>query len=417
MALIDPYELLRMDKDEKIIEEFNCFLVESLPILGKLYLAENHICFYSNIIFFNRNISIPLGSILKIDLNNFNIELESKEKDNITKKYKFFSNDNIKIIYEKIKYLIPKPLSDLESSETDVSGTKSRKYSDSSSNSLLDEPINNNDLLIVKSDEEINFPQIDPNLDIEIYRKIININPKKLFNKYYSSSTNFQKFYEWMGNHSNIKISDWEKINTEEKGIDVEKFKKIENFMISLKGVPFVDHSEIYTTSIYYIENDGTYYINNSTKSEGIPFADCFTIEATIELHPYINNTKTIFRTYIRINFLKSTFLKNILISQTKKNYIEEIDKWFEFIQEKGEKVEGDYIRKEKLNFTNDKINYNDNNETLELIKKNTNEKKEEISVYNISFKKSCKKYRILTYISIILILYLFIFYFLYIKY
>ena len=417
MALIDPYELLRLDKDEKIIEEFNCFLVETLPIIGKLYLTEYHICFYSNIIFFNRNISIPLGSILKIDLNNFNIELELKEKDNITKKYKFFSNDNIQIIYEKIKSLIPKPLSDLESSETDVSGTKSRKYSDNSSNSLLDEPINNKDLLIVKSDEEINFRQIDPNLDIEICRKIININPKELFNKYYSSNTKFQKFYEWMGNHSNIKISDWEKINTEEKDITFEKFKKKENFIISLKGVPFVDHSEIYTTSIYYIENDGTYYINNSTKNEGIPFADCFTIEATIKLHPYINNTKTIFRTYVRINFLKSTFLKNILISQTKKNYIEEIDKWFEFIQEKGEKVEGDYIRNEKLNFTNDKINYNDYNETLELIKKNTNEKKEEISVYNINFKKSCKKYRIITYILIILILYLFIFYFLYIKY
>lgn len=414
-------ELLGLNKDEKIIEEFKCFLVETLPILGKIYLSEYYIYFYSNIIFFNRNISIPLNSIRKIELNNLNIDLELKDKDNYIKKYKFYSNDNIKIIFEKIKSLIPISLVDLESSDTDISEIKSRKSSDSSSDHLIDTSDKNN-LLIEKSDEEILFSKIEPKLDIEICRKIININPKEIFKKYYinsSSETNFHKFYEWMGNHSNIKITDWEKVNKSEKNIsEMEKYIRTENFTIFLKDVPFIDHSEIFKTSTYYIEKDGTYYINNSSKNEGIPFADCFTIEATIELHPYINNSKTVFRTYVRTNFLKYTFIKNMLISQTIKNYTEEINKWLEFIQEKGEKIEGDYVNKEKgNNITNIKEKYiNDKEERKKLIKlkteKNINQKNDEIFVHNIRFKETCKKNQKIIYFIIFLILILLIFFF-----
>ena len=67
-----------------------------------------------------------------------------------------------------------------------------------------------------------------------------------------------------------------------------------------------------------------------------------------MEFYPYDNNTKTVFRTYVRTHFLKSTFVKAILVSQTKKSYTEEIEKWLDFIQEKGITVEGDYTFEEK---------------------------------------------------------------------
>ena len=368
----EVYDIFSLCKEEKIIDDFNCFLVETFPILGNLFLTENHILFYSNIIFLNRSISIPINDSTKINLNDKMIEISSKIEENLEKNYKFCSNDDIKIIYEKIKSSIPKLTKDSENDSLEIF---SRTTSASSEFSFSKSSSNENLSINEKEDVnlEINFNPIDPDVDFEICRKIININPKDLFNKYYTNKfpeTSYEKFYEWIGDHSNIKISEWEKIENVE---DLEKFQKIEKFSLSLHGVPLVDHSEVSKILTYYIDKDGTYYISGSSKSEEIPFSDCFTIETKIELHPYNKGNKTVFRTYVRTNFLKSIFLKNLLISQTKKTYTEEINKWLEFIVEKGEKIEGDYIYKESIiNFPSDEKN-NNIDETEKLI--NNNEK------------------------------------------
>ena len=38
----EVYAIFRLDKEEKITDDFNCFLVETFLILGKLYLTEKH---------------------------------------------------------------------------------------------------------------------------------------------------------------------------------------------------------------------------------------------------------------------------------------------------------------------------------------------------------------------------------------
>ena len=35
------YDLFNLNKEEKIYDEFNCFFVETFPIIGKLYLQKN----------------------------------------------------------------------------------------------------------------------------------------------------------------------------------------------------------------------------------------------------------------------------------------------------------------------------------------------------------------------------------------
>lgn len=287
----EVYDIFSLDKDEKIFDDFDCFIVETFPILGKLYLAENHILFYSNIIFLKRIISIPINDFTKINLNDKNIEIHSKTEENLEKNYKFCSNDDIKNIYEKIKSSIQKFKSDSENDSLEINSRKTSASSESSfSKSSSKESLLNNEKEEIK--EKINFYPIDPDVDFEICRKIININPKDLFNKYYTNKfpeTSYEKFYEWVGDHSNIKMSEWEKIE------NIEKFQKSEKFSLSLHGVPFVDHSEVSKISTYYIDEDGTYYISGSSKSEGIPFADSFTIETKIELHPYYEGKKTVF--------------------------------------------------------------------------------------------------------------------------
>ena len=332
--LEQAYDLFSLKKEEeKILDGFDCFLVETFPILGQLYLSDKNICFYSNLPFFNRNIIIPLEEIKKLSLNNISVEMELKNKINSNSKYSFTFKENVQNYFEKIKTVYDS-----------YTGKKNEKK-DSSKKSEVK--------------EKIIFSPIHPEEDYEVCKKIINMNPKDLFNKCHTKQfpeTNYEKYYEWVGNHSNIKMSDWEKAEAS----DTEKFKRSESFSLSLEGVPFVDHSDVVKTTYYYIDKNGTYHLEGDSRSEGIPFADCFTIGNKMEFYPYDNNTKTVFRTYVRTNFLKTTFVKPILTSQTKKSYTEEIEKWLDFIQEKGIIVEGDYAYEEKVeNLPGDK-NKND---------------------------------------------------------
>ena len=429
MALVvreEIYELFNINKEEKISEEFDCFLVETFPIIGKLYLTNDHILFHSNLFFINKTISIPLNEIIRLELNNMNIEIESKNKEekDLNKQYKFYSNNDIHIIYNKIKSIISKSSSDLD--------TFSRTTSCSSDLSSSLGSTSKDNLIIVEKEEineEINFKPLEPDVDYEICKKIIVISPKDLFDKYYTNKfpeTSYGKYLEWVGDHSNIKISDWEKIeNGSEnpgKGIEkIQKYRNSEKFSLILHGVPLVDHSEVSKNSIYYIEKDGTYIIESSSKSEGIPYAKNFSIETKIELYPYHRGNKTIFRTYIRTNILKTTYLfDNVLISQSKKSYTEETNKWLEFIQEKGEKIIGDYEFKEKIiknpseKFEDNKHNIHiniDENEKLICIKKedknkiiNDNDYKVNEKINNYKFSK--KLILLVGLLSILIVIY-----------
>lgn len=202
----------------------------------------------------------------------------------------------------------------------------------------------------IMEEEEIKFSIIDEDVGKEICRKIININPKTFFEKYQTNTypeTSYKGYYEWIGDYSEINVPNWEKIENPENP-EIEKFQRIESFCIALHGVPLINKSSVIKTLNYWVDKDGTYYMEAISKSQGVPLCDCFLIETKAEFHPYMNNTKTIFRTYVKVKMLKSTLFKSALISQGKKTYTQEINKWLEFIEAKGDKIEGDYVYRPK---------------------------------------------------------------------
>ena len=201
----------------------------------------------------------------------------------------------------------------------------------------------------ILEDEEIQFKPLEKGVDHEIFKKVININPKEFFEKYLNDNpeTSYKVFYEWVGNHSELNMPNWEKIENPENP-EIEQFQKTDTFILSLSGVPLVNRSNVVKTLKYWIDKDGTYFMNTVSRSQGVPLSDCFEIQTFLELHPYMNNTKTVARTYVRTVLLKSTIFRSTLISQGKKSYSQEALKWLEFIQEKGEIIEGDYVYKPK---------------------------------------------------------------------
>ena len=70
----------------------------------------------------------------------------------------------------------------------------------------------------------------------------------------------------------------------------------------------------------YYVDQNGTYYLHSISLSNGVPLSDKFNVETHAEFHPYMNNTKTVYRTFVRTNILKWNLFKFALISQGKKN-------------------------------------------------------------------------------------------------
>ena len=113
---------------------------------------------------------------------------------------------------------------------------------------------------------------------------------------------------------------------------------------MALHGVPIINKTDVERTCIYWIDKDGTYYLDCSSKSKGVPLSDKFTLDSFSEFHPYMNNTKTVFRTFVRTTILGWTLFKSALIYQGKRNYNKEITEWMKFITEKGEEIEGDYF-------------------------------------------------------------------------
>ena len=313
----------------------------------------------------------------KIDMvyKLYNGKVKKEEKDSVTKSDSAYSDNDVDD--ENNKTILSSKYSTNSSISNDASvkednNIKTLKVIQSSSNikklHLNDEKdekkeiIRNNssndlkiskklDFLEPKENEEnhiipekIKFNKIDTNIDALICTKIINLPPKEFFEKYQTNKnkeTSYHAYYDYVGEYSEVEVPEWEPL--EKKENEIQKYQRKEKFCISLHGVPLINKSHVEKTCEYWVDNNGTYFFHTLSISTGVPLSDKFTVETTSEFHPYMNNTKTVFRTYQRTNIIKWTIFKMALIYQGKKTYTQEIEKWFKFITEKGDKIEGDY--------------------------------------------------------------------------
>ena len=288
------------------------------------------------------------NNINKNIINNLNENKNSNEIKNNKSRKSINNGEKIKIKNEEVIGIHESISSKDLSSNSNIKRKKSSS-SFKSKKSENDKSPNKNENNIIE-EEEIKFNPIDKDLDFEVCRKIVNLSPKNFFEKYQTNTfpeTSYRGYYEWVGDYTEVNMPDWEKIENPDSP-EIEKYQRIESFCIALHGVPLINKSNVIKTLQYWIEKDGTYYIKASSKSQGVPLSDCFLIETTVELHPHMNNAKTVLRAYVRTNMIKSTIFRGTLISQGKKTFTQEINKWLQFIEEKGDKIEGDYVYKPK---------------------------------------------------------------------
>ncbi len=399
--------LFNLPKEEKIFDDFGCSVVDTINHIGRLYLTENFICFNSSLIGFSKKLIIPFNDIIELKKSSkstIQVNVKNQKKD----KYQFTSFNEIIIAYKRIKMMCrayidkitPIPgkndenqnkiniiLSDSEEEDEEddeliINSNNKKKENNVKRNNSTDIINNNNNIngniqnksesnlqdnKDIDEDEVINFPPLDTN-QIENCKVVIDLSPKDFFKKYLTNAfidTCYKSYYESLGDHINIVISDWRLNSDNNNNINnnnnnnnninynnnnnnnlfdcfADNSKKIRNlsFSIRLTGVPFINQSDVEKKQILSIENDGKLIIRGSSMSVGVPYCSYFSIEDQYEIYPYKKGTKSILRIISWRNFIKSTFLQSTIEKTCKVEYQKESDTWIDFIKKKGNSVE-----------------------------------------------------------------------------
>ena len=418
--------LFSLPKEEKIYDDFGCSVVDTINHIGRLYLTENFICFNSSLIGFSKKIIIPFNDIIELkksSKNTIQVNVKNQKKD----KYQFTSFNETLIAYKRIKMMCrayidkitPTPgkndenknkiniiLSDSEEEDeedddTFINSNNKNNESNIKKNNSTEILNNNNnihgniqknksesnlkDINDINEVEDINFPPLDTN-QIENCKVVIDLSPKDFFKKYLTNAsidTCYKTYYESLGDHFNVVISDWRlnsdnnnnninnnnnnnnnninnnnlnnnNINNNNNNINnnndnnnlfdcfADNNQKIRNlsFSIHLTGVPFINQSDVQKKQILSIENNGKLIIRGSSMSVGVPYCTYFSVEDQYEIYPYMKGTKTILRIISWRNFIKSSFLQSTIEKTCKVEYQKETDTWIDFIKKKGNSVE-----------------------------------------------------------------------------
>ena len=346
---------LNLPKNEEIKNQIPCFLLDY--DFGVLYLTSNYLCF-SSVIYSGKKIIIPCSEIISMVISKdgkkiiissvakifrksllvfSNFSNIKKSFDLIDKNFKERKNinslNNINSISHRVNYsnfFIKKEKNDYLN-----------KLSSSTEDSSIEEEIKEDEIKFIEMNEESNL----------ICLKQINLSSKEFFEKFFYSKDNkndfsHPKFYETLEDHFNIKVSEWKEINLEDKN-KVSKERNI-SFKLKLKGIPFLNESQVFSTQKFISDNKNNFYIINSTsKSEGVPLSNYFEIKDQYEIYP-LNNNSCVLRISGYPNFIENTFFKIAIQNATKNTFKEGNEKWLNYLKNNGV-VFSDYVNKKVI--------------------------------------------------------------------
>ncbi len=346
---------LNLPKNEEIKNQIPCFLLDY--DFGVLYLTSNYLCF-SSVINSGKKIIIPSSEIISMTISKDEKKIIissvvkifrksllvfskfsniKKSFDLIDKNFKERKNINSLNKINPISHRVNHSNFFLKKEKNDYLN----KLSSSTEDSSIEEEIEEDEIKFIEMNEESNL----------ICLKQINLSSKEFFEKFFYSKDNKKdfshpKFYETLEDHFNIKVSEWKEINLEDKN-KVSKERNI-SFNLKLKGIPFINESQVYSTQKFISDDKNNFYIINSTsKSEGVPLSNYFEIKDQYEIYP-LNNNSCVLRISGYPNFIENTFFKIAIQNATKNTFKEGNEKWLNYLKNNGV-VFSDYVNKKVL--------------------------------------------------------------------
>ncbi|EAR90228.1 GRAM domain protein (macronuclear) [Tetrahymena thermophila SB210] len=309
-------QLFGLPKDEIIFEDFSCACQDGILKHGRMFIAENYICFYATVLGFKTKRVINVNEIQDIKkeavLGFINNAIEIKTKDQ--KSHFFCSFWNRESAY-KLLYGIWKgePLQDIDKEN---SSDKDDNISEQGSQSAGDS------LVVEQSDVEILNPETSEE-NKELLRCILPVSVDAFFEKFIGDNAIFSYGQHMEKNGStDIKISEWA------ENEELKCFTRECNLVIKVSGVPLRDTSRFQKIQTYKKEGENL-IISSTSKVFDVPYSGYFTTEEKWEISPVEGSSdKCLLVCKGWVTFNKNTMMKKTITQRNEQGLKEDYEVW-----------------------------------------------------------------------------------------
>ncbi|CAD8156662.1 unnamed protein product [Paramecium pentaurelia] len=296
-------QLFALPKGEIIFQDYSCALKSLISKYGRIFIAENHICFYANLAGSKINLVFKVNDIQRIESKNKN-DIEITLNNN--KVYCFTSFQNKDHVFNFMNSLLQgQPLS---------------TFSDSQVNT---ESSNNDQSIIDNTDVEIQFLKSESSTDQEICKFTFPFSLDKFFDFFIADNASLYSVYDHRQNEkdTDMNITKWT-VNEDIQDMYQREMKHV----MKLTGVPFKDKTRMHKLFTYKRDQQKLIY-TCTTHTLDVPYGNCFQAEEKWEVTQPEDN-KCLLRVFVSVVFTKSTIMKNTIISRTMAGYKEDYEKW-----------------------------------------------------------------------------------------
>ncbi|CAD8065597.1 unnamed protein product [Paramecium sonneborni] len=296
-------QLFALPKGEIIFHDYSCALKSLISKYGRIFLSENHICFYANLAGSKINLVLKINDILKIESKNKN-DIEIIMNNN--KQYCFSSfQDKDHVLNFMNALLQGQPLSNLNDS------------------TVFNETSNNEQSQIDNAEVEIQFLKSESSTNQEICKFTFSFSLDKFFDFFIADNASLYSIYDHRQNEkdTDMNLTKWT-VNEDSQDMYLREMKHV----MKLTGVPFKDKTRMHKLFTYKKDEQKIIY-TCTTHTLDVPYGNCFQAEEKWEITPLEDN-KCILRVFVSVIFTKSTIMKNTIINRTMIGFKEDYEKW-----------------------------------------------------------------------------------------
>ncbi|CAD8071543.1 unnamed protein product [Paramecium sonneborni] len=378
-------KLFSLPKGEIIFHDYSCALKSLISKYGRIFLAENHICFYANLAGSKINLVLKIKEIQKIESKNKN-DIEIILNNN--KVYCFTSFQDKEHVFNFMNSLL-----------------QSQQLSNQSDSKAINENFINEQSQIDNAEIEIQFLKSESSNDQEICKFTFSFSLDRFFDFFIADNAILYSIQDHRQNEqdSDINLTKWT-VNEDDQDMYQREMKHI----MKLTGVPFKDKTRMHKLFTYKRDQEKIIY-TCTTHTLDVPYGNCFQAEDKWEVTKLEDN-KCLLRVFVSVVFTKSTIMKNTIINRTISGFKEDYEKWINNVKIKLE---------QKAKQSKSTVSYSihdfeesiilDNENILSKILKNSNSnikiKKEKNRTHSINIKKKETYFVFLITIMIIIML------------
>mmetsp|Transcript_11395 Transcript_11395/g.22356 ORF Transcript_11395/g.22356 Transcript_11395/m.22356 type:complete len:401 (-) Transcript_11395:768-1970(-) len=297
--------LFSLPDEEDVLDDFSCALKRKISIHGRLFCTDNYLCFYANILGFKTKQVIPFKEVVSIKKHkgmSNTIEIACTNGKSYFLNSFIRAQDAFQFIYSLWRN------SGYFNDENDDVGN----WSDTEENAQEEEEKNS----------ILSLPADDIGDAVETFKGIIPVSPQKFFDLFFAEEAVYP-FNAYCVNRGDteLEITNW--VENEELGGYTREMK----FRTKINGPSIGPKS----TRCHRVQNykflNNSLVIKTSSKALDVPYSSYFLVEdewVITEVAP----DKSLFRTSVYVNFLKSTIFKGKIESRTHADVAKDVEAW-----------------------------------------------------------------------------------------